>query len=203
MRTNLVDIILWQSLAIFLLVGALTGAALGLLLILKPHLMENINRIANRWISTRRMSRLMDHSIDIEDWLFQRHRPLGILIILGAGYMLAYFGLLFDKDAALQHWAGSVPTRLLDGLLDAMVLAALIGAVVALLAGLFMWLRPSLLRGVEKEANQWVTMRRATKMLDVTHDQADRYLMRHAHRVGWLLLLGSIYLFFAMFRWLV
>lgn len=200
MHTNLIDIILWQSLAIFLLIGALTGSVLGLLLIFKPHLMEHVNRIASRWISTRRMSRLMDRSIDIDGWLFQRHRPLGILVVLGAVYMLVYFGLLFDKAAALQYWAGSVPTKLLDGLLDAMVLTALLGGVVALVVGMFFWLRPSLLHGVEKEADQWVTIRRATKVLDVTHDQVDRFVAGHAQRVGWLLLLGSLYLFFAVLR---
>jgi len=203
MYTDLADIFLWRALAIFLLIGALAGIAVSLLLIFKPHLMARVSHIANRWIPTRRMSWLMDRSIDIEGWLFQRHRPLGILIILGAGYMLVYFGLLFDKATAMQYWAGSMPAIQLDILLDAMVLAALIGAVVALLVGLFLWLHPSLLRGVEKKANQWITMRRATKPLEMPHDQIERFVARHTRRAGWLLLLGSIYLFFAMFRWLV
>lgn len=200
MTADPVNIILWRSLAIFLIVGALMGVAVSLLLIFKPHLMERVNRVANRWISTRRVSRLMDRSIDIDGWLFQRHRPLGILAVLGAAYMLVYFGLLFDKAAALQHWTGSVPTKLLDGLLDAMVFTALLGGVVALVVGMFFWLRPSLLHGIEKEADQWITIRRATKVLDVTHDQMDRFVAGHAQRVGWLLLLGSIYLFFAVLR---
>lgn len=203
MRTNLIDVILWQSLAIFLLIGALAGAVLGMLLIFRPRLVQHVNRIASRWISTRRMSRLIDRSIDIEGWLFQRHRPLGILAVLGAGYMLVYFGLLFDKAAALQHWTGSMPASLPGGLLDAMVLAALVGAVVALVVGLFYWLRPSLLRGVEKQVDQWITVRHAFKVLDATHDQVERFVVGHARQVGWLLLLGSIYLFFAVLRWLV
>lgn len=203
MRTNMIDVILWQSLAIFLLVGALAGAVLGLLLIFRPRLMQHVNRIASRWISMRRMSRLMDRSIDIEGWLYQRHRTLGILAVLGAGYMLVYFGLLFDKAAALQHRTGSMPANLLDGLLDAMVFAALVGAVVALVVGLFYWLRPSLLRGVEKQVDQWITVRHASKVLDATHDQVERFVAGHARQVGWLLLLGSIYLFFAVLRWLV
>ena len=198
-----IDIFLWRVLAIFLLIGALTGVAVSLLLIFKPHLLARTSRIANRWISTRRMSRLMDRSIDIEGWLYQRHRSLGILAVLGAGYMLVYFGLLFDKAAALQHRTGSMPASLLGGLLDAMVLAALVGAVVALVVGLFYWLRPSLLRGIEKSANQWISSDRAVMALDVPHDQVERFVAGHARQVGWLLLLGSIYLFFAVLRWLV
>ena len=119
------------------------------------------------------------------------------------GYILVYFGLLFDKAATMRSLAGYMPARLLDGLLDALVLASLTGAAVALFVGLALWLRPSLLRGIEEKSNQWVSSRRATKVLDVPHDQVEHFVARHAQRVGWLLLLGSIYLFFAMFRWLI
>jgi len=200
MTSNTADIILWRALAIFLMVGALLGISLGLLLIFRPQLLGCVNRVANRWISTRHISQFLDRSISIERWFYRHHRPLGILVMLGAGYILAYFGLLFDKAIALQRLTRYVPAKLLDGLLDALVLASLLGGATALIAGLFIWLRPSLLRGMEKEANQWVSTRRATKVLDVPHDQVDRFVARHARRAGWLLLLGSIYLFFALFR---
>ena len=203
MHTSAANIFLWQALAIFLIVGALMGVAVSLLLIFKPHLMARVNRVANRWISMRHADRWLDHSISIEQWFYQYHRPLGILVILGAGYILVYFGLLFDKAIALQRLAGHMPVRLLDGLLDALVLASLTGAAVALFVGLFLWLRPSLLRGIEETANQWVSSRRATKVLDIPRDQVERFVAIHAQRVGWLLLLGSIYLFFAMFRLLL
>ena len=203
MYTILADLFLWRALAIFLLIGALMGVAVSLLLIFKPHLMARVNQVVNRWVSMRHADRWLDRSISIEQWFYQYHRPLGIFIILGAGYMLVYFGLLFDKTVALQRLAAYVPVRLLDGLLDALVLTALFGAVVALFVGLALWLRPSLLRGIEEESNQWVSLRRATKVLDVQHDQVERFVVHHARQVGWLLLLGSIYLFFAMFRLLV
>lgn len=203
MHIDLAELFLWRTLAIFLLIGALTGVVLGLLLIFSPRILERVNRVANRWISMRYIDRLLDRSISIEQWCYRYHRPLGILVILGAGYILVYFGVLFDKAIALQRLTGYVPGRLLDGLLDVLVLASLTGAVVALFVGLFLWLRPSLLRGIEKETNQWISSRRATKAMDVPHDQVNRYVARHVRQIGGLLLLGSIYLFFAMFRVLV
>ncbi|HEY8887468.1 MAG TPA: hypothetical protein VIM35_03190 [Gallionella sp.] len=203
MHTNLAEIFLWRDLAIFLLIGALLGVALGLILIFWPRILARVNRVANYWISMRHIDRMLDRSISIELWVYKHHRPLGILIILGAGYMLIYFGLLFDKAIALQLLTRYVPAKLLDGLLDALVLTSLLGAVVALLAGFFLWLRPSLLRGIEEETNKWVSSRRATKVLDVQHDQVDRYVTRHARQAGWLILLCSVYLFFVTFRLLV
>jgi hypothetical protein len=203
MLTEQVKMLLWQDLAIFLLLGALLGMLLGLLLIVRPRLVERLNQSANRWVTTRHLNRWLDRSYSIEHWLYQRHRATGIVIIAGATYILVYFGLLFDKANALQHLGGRLPPQLLDGLLDALVLCALVGGVVALIVGLFMWLRPSMLRGFEEQSNRWVSTRRATRVLDVPHDDVDRYVARHARQVGWLLLLASIYLFVAMFRWLI
>jgi hypothetical protein len=202
MLTNPIYIFLWRALAIFLLIGALLGVVLALLLIFKPQFLERLNRVANRWVSTRHISRWLDRSVSIEHWFYQHHRAAGAVIVLGAAYILIYFGILFDKAYTLQRLSlrGMLPAKLLDGLLDALVLGSLVGGAVALMVGLFLWLRPSQLRGMEKEANQWVSSRRATKMLDVPHGEVDHFIARHAQRVGWLLLVGSIYLFFAMFR---
>jgi hypothetical protein len=203
MLTEQVKILLWEDLAILLMLGAVFGIMLGLLLIFRPKMVERLNRGANRWVSTRHINQWLDRSFSIEYWLYQRHRATGIVIVTGATYILVYFGMLFDKVNALQRLAVRLPPQLQEGLLDALVLCALVGSVVALIVGLFMWLRPSMLRGMEGQANQWVSTRRATKVLDVPHDEMDRFVAHHAQRVGWLLLLASIYLFFAMFRWLV
>ena len=205
MHTDPVSILLWRDLAIFLLFGAFLGVSLGVLLIFKPQFLERINHVANRWISTRHVNQWVDRSVSIEFWFYQHHRAVGAIIVLGASYVLIYFGILFDRAYTLQRWimSGMLPARQLDGLLDALVLGALIGGAVALMVGLFLWLRPSLLRGMEEEANQWVSSRRATKVLEVPHAEMDRFVMRHAQRAGWLLLMGSIYLFFVLFRLLV
>jgi len=203
MHTNVVEIFLWRDLAIFFLIGSLLGVALGLLLIFRPHLLGRINHVASRWVSTRYIERLLDRIISIDYWFYRHHRPLGILVILGAGYILLYFGFLFDKAIDLQLLPHYVPVKLQEGLLDALVITALIGAAIALFAGFSLWLRPSLLHGVEEEANRWVSSRQGTKVLEVSRDKVDRFVMRHERPVGWLLLVGSIYLFFAMFYFLV
>jgi hypothetical protein len=198
MHTNSVEFVLWQALAIFLLVWALLGILVGLLLILNPRLMQSINRVANRWISTRRMNQLLDRSISIEHWFYRHHRAVGMIAAAGAIYIFVYFGLLFDKATAIRRLSDSAMAGVVGGLFDALVLSSLICAAVAFMVGLFLWLRPSMLRDIEAEANRWVSLRRATKALDVPRDQVDRFVARHSRRVGWLLLLGSLYLFLVL-----
>lgn len=203
MTADPTDIFLWRALAIFLLIGALMGVTLALLLIFKPRLLTHLYRVANRWVSTQNIDQVMDRSISIEHWFYRHHRMTGAAAVLGAIYTFFYLGFRFDKSTMLHHLSGKISPRLLDGLLDALVLASLVGATLALVVGLFLWLRPSLLRGIEEGANKWVSMGRAADKLDVPHGQVDRYVERHAQRIGWLLLLGSIYLFFIVFRLLV
>ena len=190
---------LWRELAIFLLVCAPVGVIVSLLLIFKPQLMERLNRVANRWLTARRLNQFLDRSISIERWFYRYHRPFGAVVMLGALYIVIYFGILFDKAYALQRLNWRVPPRLMDGLLDALVLSSLAGAVTAFMVGLFLWLRPSLLKGIEVDANQWISSRRAIKMLEVPRDQVELFVARHMQRVGWLILLGSSYLFFLTF----
>lgn len=198
MLTDPMNAILWQSLAIFLLVGALFGILLGLLLIFNPQLAQFLSREGNRWISTRHLNQVLDRSVSVEHWFYRHHRLAGMIAMLGAVYIFVHLGLLFDKAAAISRLGSQLPVRLLEWLLDALVLGVLAGAAVAFVAGCFLWLKPGVLHNIEAEANRWVSLRRATKVLDVPRDQVDRFVMRHARRMGWLLLLGSLYLSFVM-----
>lgn len=200
MQPNQIDTFLWQGLAIFLLFCTPLGVAVSLLLIVKPKIVERLNRVANFWISARHLSRFLDQSISVEYWFYRHHRMFGAVVMMGSFYVFVYFGILFDKAYALQHLSWKISPRLLDGLLDALVLSSLTGAVVAFMVGLFLWLRPSLLRGIETEANQWVSSRKALKIIEIPRDQVENFVAHHAQRIGWLLLLGSICLFFATFR---
>lgn len=195
--------ILWRDLEIFLLISASLGVALGLIMVSRPQLLPSINRVANFWISMRHADRTLDQSISIDNWFYRHHRPLGVLVILGAGYILVNFGYLLEREAALKSLTGYVPAKLLEGLLDALVLTSLLGATAALFVGLLLWLRPNRLNRIEKEANRWVSSRRATKALNVPRDQIDRYIERHARLAGGLLLVGSAYLLLSMIGLLV
>lgn len=204
MQNPIVADLLWRSLAIFLLIGAFMGVATALLLIFKPQLLQRVNRVANYWVSLRHISQLMDRSIRTERWFYRHHLLLGPLVVVGAGYMLLYFAWLLDRAAAVRALGGYVADpQLASALLQALLLFTQIGAAVALLIGAVYWVRPSLLRGFETQANQWVSSRQATKVMDVTHEQVDMFVAQHAQGVGWLLLAASLYLLVVMFRWLL
>lgn len=200
MLNQVAAVLLGRALAIFLVFGALSGIGVGILLIFKSRWLTLLGRFANRWISVRYLTAWLDRSVSLEHWFYRYHKGVGIAVVLGAAYIFCYFALVFDKSELMRQMGGMWLTRQAGGLLDAMVLTALIGSAASLLVGLFLWLRPSGLRDIEKQSNTWVSSRRATKLLDEPHPQLDRYVMRHAKGAGWLLLLASLGLLLILLR---
>jgi hypothetical protein len=198
MSYDLVENLLWHDLAIFLFLGAVLGGVIGLLLIFRPQLFWRINRVANSWITLRVAERPLDRYISVERWFYRLHRPFGLFFAIGAVYVMGFFATAYDKTAAMHALVPYAPAVVLDFLLDALVIVLLVGAALALFVGLLLWLRPNQLRRIDEVANRWLSSRRATKVLDVPHNQVDRYVAHHARVSGWVMLAGSGYLFVAI-----
>jgi len=200
MQNAAIEMLLWRDLALFLLIFAVLGVLLGLLLVLKPFVLVSLNQLANLWVSTRYISRLFDQTLSIERWFYRHHRVMGIVVMLGASYFLYYFFVTYDKAQLLLHLQLNLSAILLDELLDALLLSVKIGGSVAWVMGVIILLRPSLLRDIEKQSNRWVSVRRATKVLDVQRVGVDDWVLKNARLTGYLLVLASLYLGFIVLR---
>jgi hypothetical protein len=173
---------------------------LGALLVLRPQTFATLNRLANQWVSLRHVNRLLDKTISIERWFYRHHRVMGIVIMLGAIYFLVYFFWHYDKARLLLSLSPYLATPLLEVLLDALLFMAKLAGGLAWLAGLIICLRPSLLRGIEKKSNRWLSVRHATKALDVSRTSVDEWVLQHTRATGYVLLLSSLYLLLTIFR---
>lgn len=184
-----------RSFTLFLMLGGLAGMLTGLLLILRPDWLECVGKVLNRWISTRRMDRKLESTVRLDPWFYRHRQGASALTLLGAVYVLFYFIAQFDKTdalAGLMQRLGNHPA-LLEWLLDAVVLASLIGAMFAAFVSLFLMFRPSQLREFEQAANQWLSLRRALKPLEMPRSGLDEYVLHNARWVGVLLILGGLY----------
>ncbi len=195
---------LLQSAVIFLIIGGFAGLVIGALLVFRPHLLQHISKPLNRWVSTRHIDQALEHSISFDPWFYRYRKINGMLILLGALYVLYFFTVQLDRSVAVAALAKSFnyPPALVGGLLDALALSALLGALCAVFVALFMLLRPSLLRDFEQNANQWLSLRRALKPLEIPREEADGYVLRYARQVGIFLLLGGLYTLVGLFIWL-
>ncbi|MBU0622825.1 MAG: hypothetical protein KJ795_13390 [Gammaproteobacteria bacterium] len=195
---------LLQSAVIFLIVGSLVGLVAGALLLYRPHLLQKLSSVLNRWVSTRHLDQSLERSVSIDPWFYRYRYASGTLTLLGALYILYYFTVKLDREQAIiglsRHY--SLPPSLTGGLLDALVLSSLLGALLALLVSLFLLLRPSLLRDFEQGANQWLSLRRALKPAEMPRAGVDEYVYSHGRQVGMMLVLGSLYVLVFLLSWI-
>jgi len=195
---------LLQSAMIFLVVGSFAALLVGALLVFRPRQFKSISVLLNRWVSTRNFDKALERNFSLDPLLYRYRRFTGTLLLLGALFVLYYFTWKMDKAAAIEGLARhfhSYPS-LVGGLLDAVVLGAMLGALCAAFIALCLIFRPSLLRGFEESANQWLSLRRALKPMEIPRDSPGRFVETYARQVGIFLLLGGLYTLVLLLIWL-
>ena len=196
--------LLLRSLLLFLMLGSVAGLLAGAALILRPNWLLRASKYVNRWIPTRKLNQSLERPINLDHWFYRYRHLSGAAILAGATFMLYFFTVSFDKPGilAVLPKSATIPPVLMDALLDALVLISLIGAVSAMILGLFLMFRPSMLRNIELSANQPTSLRRALKPLEVPRSGVDEYVLRNVQLIGVLLLLGSLYTLAVLSAWL-
>lgn len=195
---------LFQSAVIFLVIGSVAGLLVGALLIFRPQHIQTISALLNRWISTRKFDKALERNFTLDPWLYRYRRFTGMLVLLGSLFVLFYFTVQLDRAATIEglakhfHYYPSI----VGGLLDALVLSSLVGALSAVFVALSLMFRPSMLRGFEESANQWLSLRKALKPLETPRDNMERYVERYTRQIGIFLLLGSLYTLVLLAYWM-
>ncbi len=195
---------LLQSAVIFLVIGSFAGLVVGGMLLLCPHRVQRLSVPLNRWVSTRRFDKGLERTYSVDPWFYRYRKAAGTVILLGATYVLYYFTVGLNRGVATEMLAKyfAYPPALVAAMLDALVLISLLGALCAVLVALFMLFRPSLLRGIEEGANQWLSLRRTLKPVEIPRDDMDAYVLRYARQTGIFLLLGGLYTLVFLLIWL-
>jgi hypothetical protein len=196
--------LLLRSAVLFLLAGSMAGLAVGALLVLNPQRIRAVSHILNRWVSTRRLNQALDRSVMVDPWFYRHHRFSGALILLAAVYILYVFSVGLDgKDAVLElSRRFNMSPVIVDWLLDALALSALLGALLAAFVSLFLLLRPSMLKDFEQVSNRWVSLRQGLKPVEVQREGLDEYVFRHSRASGILIMLGSLYILALLTTWI-
>lgn len=195
---------LLRSLVLFLTLGSGAGLILGALMLCRPQWVARINNVANRWVSTRQMARPLDKSMSIDHWFYRYSKLSGVLLMVGAIYIVYMFSVQLSRTGLLAAMAklNLLSSVWQEPVTDAFVFVLMAGAVLALFVGLFLIFRPSLLRDLELGANQRMPLRATLKPVEVQYNQLDSVFSRHVKVAGVLLISASLYVFVGLLYWL-
>ena len=191
----IIETLLLRSAVLFLLAGSMAGLVVGAMLLWYPERLRVVSNVLNRWVTTRHLDQSLERTIVFDPWFYRYRRTGATLTLLASGYILYFFTMGLDRANAVIVFSRffALPSGLVGGLLDALALSALLGALFAALVSLFLLWRPSVLRDFEQKANQWVSLRRALKPLEIPRAGVDGYVYKYGRQSGILLMLGSLY----------
>jgi len=165
----------------------------GLLMLLVPGWLMRVSNRLNFWIDTSPWLHKLDEQRQFERLFYRHHLIMGILIIAGSLYSLWFIWNLSGRGLVDLLPSFSNPV-LLDILQAALVYLLLFGNLFALVIGIVVVFRPSLLKGVEAWSNRWVDSENALHSMDRRVDVVDRVIPGHPRLFGLLVMLGSLYI---------
>lgn len=194
MQSTLLTVILQESILLFLIIGSIFALLLGLLFVLAPQQADALSLRYNRWLSLRRPSKFLEVTHETDHYFYRQHRVIGLFILFSASYILYRFAFDYDQTASvhtLTSYLGNanVVAWLLEAslwfLLPISLLLTLFGAVLAI--------KPSLLKGLERQANRWISTRNIIQPIDKQNKTLDNLAHKNPHYLGWFLIFAASY----------
>ena len=186
-------LLLAKALLIFLLLGSAFGTVFGVGIAVRANWCVRMNELMSRWISTRLMLKPVEVPRDTQRALYRHHRLLGALVLAGAAYALAVLATLPDLRGLAVQLAKRSNPHVMEVYLRAGWAFLLVGNAAALLAGLALLLRPSLLKGVEAWANRSISLRSVGRFLETMNYAPDRLVQTYPRVAGTLIAVGSLW----------
>jgi hypothetical protein len=201
---NLIDFlvaVLGPALYALLLMGAALGLLVGIFLIIDSARVFRWNASLNRWFSTEEAARVFDKPRDVKRFVYRRHRVVGVVVVAGALYAMDVLLFRIQTGAVLRALNGVANPEGLRLIADSLRIFLIGGNAVALLVGLVLCFRPSMLKGLEMWADKQYAVQ-SGKSLDQMNFVADQFVLRHPRLVGVLVAVGSLFVLVSLgLRW--
>lgn len=190
--------ILQQALGIVFYIGTATAVVVGLLALVAPGKAIALNASLGRGYRVPAVQQSANRTYRVERLFYRHHRIAGTLLILVSSFFFYSLWARFGLAASVRLFSDGLGSGILAEVLitSAIVLLAL-GNAVALVLGVVVLLRPSLLKRLESWTNRWISIEAAAEQLNRRRGTVDALFARWPRRVGVVLLLGGIYMAWA------
>lgn len=197
MYTN--EIYHWLLASMFWLAAVLF--VFGLALIIVPRRVMRIGNLFNRWISSNGFFEFLNRPRYQERFIYRHYRIFGsviVVITVATSYMLVFYtsreNILNGIDAfaqgAFYQWLFLILYHVL------LVLNAL-----ALVIGIIVFFRPSLLKRLEKWGNRWVRIEEKLARFDKIYEIPENILPGRPRWFGSFVSLSSLYVMYYLSRY--
>jgi len=185
--------VLGQALYILLLLGAALGLLVGIMLLIDSQRVLRWNAYLNRWISTGESLRVLDQPHDLNRIVYRSHRILGLVVLAAALYALDVLVFNIQTRALVHIFRDLANPATLQLFAESVRWFLVAGNVLAILVGMILVLRPSLLKGVEGWTDRRYSPRLSIPNLDEPRYQPDEFVRAHLRLAGIVAAGGSLF----------
>lgn len=173
-----------------IIVGAALSMLYGFWLIISPKSALTLNQKINKSFSMRKTTKSLEKPISIESWFYRHAKIAGILLMLGAIYLI--YLLFWQLD--FNYLAKSLPglTILMwEWLLQSFQIFFVIMSAIVFLMGFLILVRPSQLKPLEEKANFWISTRQKMQFMSNEMGQADKLLDQFPRQFGTIIIVAA------------
>ena len=185
--------VLGQALYILLLLGVALGLLVGILLLIDSQRVLRWNAYLNRWISTGESLRVLDQPHDLNRIVYRGHRILGLVVLAAALYALDVLVFNIQTRPLVHIFRDLANPATLQLFAESVRWFLVAGNVLAILVGMILVLRPSLLKGVEGWTDRQYSPRLSSPNLDEPRYQPDEFVRAHLRLAGIMAAGGSLF----------
>ena len=190
--------VLGQALYILLLLGVALGLLVGILLLIDSQRVLRWNAYLNRWMSTGESSRVLDQPHDLNRIVYRSHRVVGVVVLAASLYALDVLVFNIQTRTLVHIFRDLANPATLQLFVEGARLFLIGGNALAILVGIILVLRPSLLKGVEGWTDRRYSSRLSSPNLDEPRYQPDEFVRAHLRLAGIVAAGGSLFVLLSL-----
>ena len=150
--------ILFDASYLFIIIGTFIALILGLALIFAPSFALKFNNKVNTRFSMREKTKRIETPIRSEPIFYKYSKLSGTILTVGALFVL-YTLATFNAYTLIPHLPKSLPPVIWEWIIESAQVFFYLTCSFILVFGILVFIRPSLIKGLEKAANHWISTR--------------------------------------------
>ena len=173
-----------------IIVGAVLSMLYGFWLIISPKSALTLNQKINKSFSMRKTTKSLEKPISIESWFYRHAKIAGILLMLGAIYLVYLLFWQLDFNYLAKSLRG-LTILMWEWLLQSFQIFFVIMSAIVFLMGFLILVRPSQLKPLEEKANFWISTRQKMQFMSNEMGQADKLLDQFPRQLGAIIIVAA------------
>ena len=196
MNTMLTEILIDSS-YLFIIIGSFFALLLGLGLIFAPAITLKLNSKINTRISLREKTKSIETAIKSEPLFYKYSKISSVILVLGSIFVL-YTLATFNAYSLIPHLPKSLNPMQWEWIIDSAQIFFFITCSFILIFGVIIFIRPSLMKGLEETANHWVSTRKSFSTMSKDINFTNRLVNTYPRLFGAFIVIFSLIVLFLL-----